>query len=103
MCYIVMRVISKAMLQHHWEMHGREDSEQQLRAWHQEAENARWGSPQDIRDGYPSASFVGERVVFNIKGNKYRLVVYVNYDYFTVYTRFVGTHSEYDEIDVRTI
>ena len=85
-------------------MHNREDSEQPLKAWNQEAKNACWKTPQDIKDQYGSASFVGSnRVVFNIAGNKYRLVVHLSYDYGVVYTKFVGTHAEYDEINVETI
>jgi len=84
-------------------MSGRSDSEQPLKAWYQEANNASWQTPQDIKNCYASASFVGQRVVFNIGGNKYRLVVWVNFDYATIYTRFVGTHKEYDDIDVETI
>lgn len=98
-----MRIISRKKLSNHWETRHREDSEQALQSWHQEAKNANWEKPQDIKDCYASASFVGERVVFNIAGNKYRLVVWVNYDYATIYIRFVGTHEEYDSIDVEAI
>lgn len=62
-----------------------------------------WNGPADVKDQYRNASFVGDRVVFNIAGNKYRLVTYINYPHYTVYVRFVGTHSEYDKIDVEKV
>ncbi len=97
-----MRVISRGTLQAFWEKH--RDAEQALKAWHQEAEKATWKSPQDIRLRYRSADFLPkDRVVFNIKGNSYRLVVAIRYEFFVVYIRFVGTHAEYDEIDATTI
>lgn len=80
------------------------DAEQPLRAWYKEAEAAEWTGPQNIRALYPTASIVGnERVVFNIKGNNYRLVVAVNYDAKIVYIKFFGTHAQYDKIDVAKV
>jgi mRNA interferase HigB len=77
---------------------------QALKAWTQEARNASWKTPQDIKKRYSSASFIqGNRVVFNIKGNEYRLVVAVAYRFEAVYIKFVGTHTQYDAIDARTI
>lgn len=71
-----------------------------MKAWYQEAEDAKWKSPKDIKRDYPSASILaGNRIVFNIKGNHYRLIVRVNYDYGMVWIRFVGTHAAYDKID----
>lgn len=97
-----MRVISKKILREFWEGHS--DSKQQLQAWYQEASKANWKSPRDIKNEYLSASFlVNNRVVFNIKGNKYRLIVRINYDYQMIWIRFVGTHTEYDKIDASTI
>jgi mRNA interferase HigB len=79
-------------------------AERPLRAWYDEAAKARWQSPRDIRDWYAHASFVGtDRVVFNIAGNKHRLIVAVRYRSGTVFVRFVGTHDEYDRVDARTI
>lgn len=73
-------------------------------AWYREAQQADWDSPASLKARFPKASVVGSsRVVFNIKGNEYRLVVRVNYRYRVVYIRFVGTHSEYDRIDVREV
>lgn len=80
------------------------DSKRRLRAWYAEARNAVWNTPHDIKQAYAHASFVGrERVVFNIGGNRYRLVVDVKYGRGTVYIRFVGTHVQYDRIDVRNV
>lgn len=97
-----MRVISKKILREFWEKHS--DSEQQLKAWYQETSNAEWNSPNDIKTEYPSASILADnRVVFNIKGNNYRLIVRINYDYGMTWIRFVGTHAEYDKIDATKI
>ena len=97
-----MRVISKKILREFWENHS--DSEQQLKSWFQETSNAEWNSPNDIKIEYPSASILSNnRVVFNIKGNKYRLIVRINYDYKLAWIRFVGTHAEYDKIDANKI
>ncbi|MFC4232091.1 type II toxin-antitoxin system HigB family toxin [Parasediminibacterium paludis] len=97
-----MRVIAKKILRDFWETHA--DSEQQLKAWYQEASNANWKNPNDIKIDYPSASILPDsRVVFNIKGNHYRLIVKINYDYEMVWIRFVGTHAEYDKINAKII
>ena len=97
-----MRVISKKILREFWEKHS--DSEQQLKSWFQETSNAEWNSPNEIKIEYPSASILSNnRVVFNIKGNKYRLIVRINYDYKMAWIRFVGTHAEYDKIDANKI
>ncbi|WP_044558393.1 type II toxin-antitoxin system HigB family toxin [Azospirillum sp. B4] len=98
-----MRIIAHKSLQAHWVKRGREDSRGPLEAWYAEAAKAQWTGPADIKARYATASFVGERVVFNIGGNKYRLVVFVHYGFKTIYIRFVGTHAEYDAIDVETI
>lgn len=71
-----------------------------MRSWFKEAEDATWSSPSEIKARYASASFLpGNRVVFNIKGNRYRLIAAVRYDLGIVFIRFVGTHAEYDAID----
>ncbi len=97
-----MRIIAKKTLKDYWQ---REPAAQApLEAWHAEAKNAAWASPNDIKDRYATASILRDgRVVFNIGGNKYRLVVWINYDFFTIYVRFVGTHKEYDAIDAQMI
>lgn len=97
-----MRVIAKKTLRDFWELHG--DCEQQLKSWFQETSKAAWSAPNDIKEVYPSASILSDnRVVFNIKGNNYRLIVRINYDYQLVWIRFIGTHAEYDKINANKI
>jgi mRNA interferase HigB len=80
------------------------DSRKSLFAWFSEVATATWRGPDDIRARYPSASFLaGNRIVFNLKGNKYRVIVAIKYEFFAVYIRFIGTHAEYDAIDALTI
>lgn len=98
-----MRVIALKRLREHWRLPGREDSEQPLKSWYAIASKASWRHFADVRAQFGSASVVGERIVFNIGGNKYRLVAYVNFEFHTVYVRFVGTHAEYDELDVEEV
>jgi len=97
-----MRVIAKRTLREFW--HRYPDARGPLEAWHREALKADWRSPQEIKAQYRNASILkGKRVVFNIGGNKYRLVVKINYDYAIAYVRFVGTHAEYGGVDVEQI
>lgn len=98
-----MRIIAKKALREHWEKPGRRDSEEPLKAWHAIASKAKWRHFADVRQHFGSASAVGDRVVFNIKGNDYRLVVQINYEFQIGYVRFVGTHPEYDEVDVKNV
>jgi mRNA interferase HigB len=75
-----------------------------LRSWFKEASNSDWSDPGDVKSRYRHASIIGgNRVVFNVGGNKYRLVVQINYDFKIVYIRFVGSHAAYDKIDAETI
>jgi mRNA interferase HigB len=100
LCYV--RVIAKSTLRAFWARHA--DCEQQLKTWFKETEDAHWRGPNEIKREYPSASFLADnRVVFNIKGNHYRLVVKINYDYGIVWIRFIGTHQEYDKINASSI
>ena len=97
-----MRVISVRTLKSFWETHP--DAENALRAWYTEAKKARWKGPQNIKAEYRTASILrNNRVVFNIKGNTYRLVVAVKYDFQIVYIRFIGTHMAYDKINAEEI
>ena len=99
-----MRIISRKALREFWEQREHADAEQPLEAWFQEASKADRANPAAIKNVYRDASLVGgSRVVFNIAGNKYRLVVKVNYAYRVMYIRFVGTHREYDQIDVTEV
>ena len=97
-----MRVIAKSTLRNFWEKH--KDTEKQLKAWYHEAVKAGWKNPEDVKSMYPSASILRfNRIVFNLKGNKYRLIVRINYDFGIMWIRFIGTHSEYDKINAETI
>ncbi len=97
-----MRIIAKRTLRDFWIKHS--DSEQQLTAWYRETEKANWQSLNELKKEYPSASILKEnRVVFNIKGNNYRLIVKFNLDYQICWIRFVGTHAEYDKINANEI
>jgi len=97
-----MRIVAKKILREFWESHA--DSENQLKTWYKEASKASWNGPVDIKDDYVKASILkAGRVVFNICGNKYRLVVDINYGRKWVFIRFIGTHSEYDKIDANSI
>lgn len=78
--------------------------EDAIKAWYAEANDAEWRTPQDILERYPTADILpGNRVVFNIKGNHYRLIVKIHFNTGIVYIRFIGTHAEYDRIDAETI
>ena len=97
-----LRIIAKKILRDFWKEH--QDSEQQLKAWYQETSKAEWTNPNKIKLEYPSASFLAEnKVVFNIKGNHYRMIIKINYDYQMILIRFIGTHAEYDKINAKTI
>jgi len=97
-----LRIIAKKILRDFWEIHP--DSEQQLKSWYQETVKSNWRTPNQVKKEYPSASFLADnRVVFNIKGNHYRLIVKINYDYQMIWIRFIGTHAEYDKINAKTI
>ena len=97
-----MHIVSLKTLRNFWEIHP--GAEQPLRAWYAVATRAQWRTPTDIKADYGSASFVGnKRVVFNIKGNDYRLIVLAEYQKGRLFVRFIGTHAEYDRVDARTI
>jgi mRNA interferase HigB len=97
-----VRIIAKKTLNEFWLKHS--DCEERLKSWYKEAVEAIWKTPQEIKKDYPSASFLqNNRVVFNIKGNSYRLIVKINYDFSLVWIRFIGTHAEYDKIDASKI
>ncbi len=93
-----MHVIDRKMLRDFWEKFP--DSEGPLKAWFKEAVDANWKNPAEVKAKYGTASFVGNCTVFNIHGNDYRLVVWINYVTQRVFTRWVGTHEKYDELDI---
>ena len=97
-----MRIISRKALREFWESHA--NAQQPLQAWYHDVKKAAWKTPDEIKQIYRTASVLpNNRVVFNIKGNKYRLVVVVQYQHGIVYIRFVGSHKDYDKIDATTI
>jgi mRNA interferase HigB len=97
-----MRVISVKKLKDFWDINPR--AEQPLRSWYHEARNGKWLTPDDVKEKFGSADIVANnRIIFNIGGNKYRLVVQIAYKIGCVYVRFIGTHREYDKIDAEVI
>ncbi len=97
-----MWIVKKKTLQEFWER--RPDAERALRAWYLKAEQADWDSPARVKEDYPNASIIAnDRVVFNIKGNTYRLVVHIRYQRHKVYIRFFGTHADYDAINAEEV
>ena len=97
-----MNVISVKTLRDFWAIN--QEAEKSLKSWFHYVKAASWNDPAELKSQFGNASIVGsERAVFNIHGNKYRLVVRINYFSGTVFVRFVGTHQEYDQIDVETI
>jgi len=95
-------VIAVATLKAFWQRHPA--AEQPLKAWFEEASKAAWTQPSDIKVHYRSASILkNRRMMFNIKGNEYRLVVAIAYRLQIVYVKFIGTHQQYDAIDAHTI
>lgn len=96
------RIFSKSTLRDYWEEHA--DCEQYLKTWYDTTMNANWRTPTDVKKTYASASILKQgRIVFNIKGNTYRLVVKVNFEKQWLFIRFIGTHSEYDKINAESI
>lgn len=97
-----MRVIAKRTLRDFWERHP--DCEEQLKSWYREIERSEWSKINDLKKDYPGASILkGNRIVFNIKGNNYRLITRLNFEYQICWIRFIGTHAEYDKIDATNI
>lgn len=99
-----MRIIAKKTLRDFYEQQEYKDSQSALEAWHEETLQADWSTPQQVKNQFANASIIADnRVVFNIKGNTYRLVVKINYPYRVVYIRFIGTHEQYDRIEVTKV
>ena len=99
-----MRIIAFRVLREFFEKPEYADSEVSLRAWYHEAKTAEWKNSNELKMQYKNASNVGEgRVVFNIKGNDYRLIVSIDYEFQAIFIRFIGTHKQYDKIDAKTI
>lgn len=99
-----MRVIAKRTLRQFWELPDHGDSERPLTQWHHMMVKAHWDTPQQLKADMSTASVLKHgRVVFNIAGNKYRVIVAIRYDLQIAWVRFVGTHAQYDQIDVETV
>ncbi len=99
-----MRIISVGTLKAFWEQSAHRDVEQPLRTWVRVVRAADWSDPSAVKRMLGSADILRDgRVVFDIGGNKYRLVVWMNYRHRIAYIRFVGTHRDYDKIDAQTV
>jgi mRNA interferase HigB len=99
-----MQIVALRNLESYWQQPNRSAAEGALKAWFAEARVARWATPQDVKDHYANASIIANnRVVFNIKGNDYRLIVAIAYRMQYVYVKFIGTHAEYDQVDATTV
>ncbi|HSE73839.1 MAG TPA: type II toxin-antitoxin system HigB family toxin [Dongiaceae bacterium] len=99
-----MRLISVSTLKEFWARPGCSDAEQPLRTWVKVVKSAQWSNPVEIKQVFRSADILPNgRVVFDIGGNKYRLVAAIHYRGRRVYVRFIGTHKEYDKIDATTV
>ncbi|MDF1517672.1 MAG: type II toxin-antitoxin system HigB family toxin [Lutibacter sp.] len=97
-----MRIISRRTLREFWKKNA--DSEQQLKAWFRETEKASWKNINELKVDYPSASVLKDnKIVFNIKGNKYRIIVKINFEFQISWILFIGTHSEYDKINANEL
>jgi Uncharacterized protein conserved in bacteria len=97
-----VRIIARKALREFWRAYG--DAEQPLKAWYKEVEKAKWDSPHELKLTYPSASILEDnRVVFNLKGNHYRLIAKISFDFQICWIRFIGTHAQYDKINAHTI
>lgn len=104
-CYsLLMRVIAKRTLREFWQRSGQGDSRAPLEAWYAETRRASWQTPQRVKDQFRNASILKNgRVVFNIAGNKYRLIVAIDYQRQVGFIKFIGSHKQYDQIDAEKI
>ncbi len=99
-----MRIIAIKTLKEFWVKNGKKDLEQALKAWYAEVKHETWKNSAEIKRKYKNASIINKnRIVFNIKGNKYRLVVAIKYEFQIIFIRFIGSHEEYNKINVKNI
>jgi mRNA interferase HigB len=99
-----MQIVALRNLETYWQKRIRSDCAGALKTWFAEAKLAKWTCPQDVKDQYANASIIANnRVVFNIKGNDYRLIVAIAYKMQYVYVKFIGTHAEYDKVDATVV
>jgi mRNA interferase HigB len=96
------RIFAKSTLREYWENHP--DSEQYLKTWYDTAMSSNWKTPADVKRNYANASILKDsRIVFNLKGNSYRLIAKFNFEKQWIFIRFIGLHAEYDKVDANTI
>ena len=96
------RIFAKSTLRRFWEKHP--DYEQYLKTWYNTTINSDWKTPNEVKQTYASASILKEgRIIFNIKGISYRMIVKFNFEKQWAFIVFIGTHTEYDRIDANTI
>jgi mRNA interferase HigB len=99
-----MRIIAKSRLRKYWEKQGNEKAQSFLNEWYHFCSKQGWDTPQDVKNTFRHASVVGNnRVVFNVKGNDYRIVCAMDYPRHVMYIKFVGTHTEYDAVNVEEV
>lgn len=99
-----MRIIAKSRLRKYWETPGNERSQTYLNEWYHFCQAQSWGSPQEVKNTLGNASIVGNnRVVFNVKGNDYRIVCAMDYARLAMFIKFVGAHKEYDKVNVEEV
>ena len=99
-----MQIVALRNLESDWQQPNRGDAAGALKSWFAEAKLAQWTCPQDVKNQYANASIIANnRVVFNIKGNDYRLIVAIAYKMRYVYVKFIGTHAEYDKVDATVV
>jgi mRNA interferase HigB len=99
-----VRVIALSTLRAFVDQRAHEDAREPTFAWYRHVRHCDWAGPADVKKAFRSASILRDgRAVFNIAGNKYRIVAWINYSHRTIYIRFIGTHKEYDDIDAQTI
>jgi len=99
-----MRIIARSKLEEYWTQNQYRTAEQPLKAWHDEVKNAKWTNYNDLRNEFPKASIVGnDRVVFDIHGGAFRLIVKCQFKMNAVFIRFFGTHKEYDKINASEV
>ena len=99
-----MRVIALSTLKRFWAGRSYADAREPLLAWYRQTSRADWRNPAELKRHFGTASILRDaRAVFNIGGNKYRLVVWINYPYRVIYVRFIGTHAQYDRIDAQAV
>lgn len=99
-----MRIIAFKTLREFYGNKAFADAEVPLRAWYHETKNVNWRNSNELKQQFKNASIIGDgRVVFNIKGNDYRLVVAIDYEFQAIFIKFIGTHEQYNKIDAKTI